>query len=101
MDHIMITISREYGSGGRLIGQQVAEKLGIAFYNRNLIDMVAHKSGLSKDYINQWEETRSSRFIWRSLPANSLRFPLKIDKKIGRIKYPTSVVFLSGLILRL
>jgi len=71
MKKIIITISREYGSGGRLIGEQVADKLGIAFYNRNLIDMVAHKSGLSKDYISQWEEKLSSRFIWRPYSARS------------------------------
>lgn len=65
MKKIIITISREYGSGGRIVGEKVAETLGIAFYNRNLIDMVAHESGLSKDYISQWEEKLSSRFIWR------------------------------------
>ena len=61
---VVITISREYGSGGRLIGEQVAKQLGIAFYNRNLIDMTAQRSGLAEEYIANWEEQVSSRFIW-------------------------------------
>lgn len=61
---VIITINREYGSGGRLIGEQVAQRLGIAFYNRNLIDLTAKRSGLAEGYIAKWEEQISSRFIW-------------------------------------
>lgn len=61
---VIVTISREYGSGGRLIGELVAKKLGIAFYNRNLIDLTAKRSGLAEGYIEKWEERVSSRFIW-------------------------------------
>ncbi|MBR6800205.1 MAG: cytidylate kinase-like family protein [Eubacteriaceae bacterium] len=64
MQKIIVTISREYGSGGRLIGEKVAEILNIPFYNHNLIDMIAHESGLDKDYISQWEEKVSSPVLW-------------------------------------
>ncbi|MDL2237672.1 MATE family efflux transporter [Christensenellaceae bacterium OttesenSCG-928-K19] len=64
--HFVVTISREYGSGGRQIGESVAEKLGIAFYNRNLIDLTAKRSGLAEDYITNWEERISSQSIWGS-----------------------------------
>ncbi len=43
----IITISREFGSGGRSIGKQVAEKLGYAFYDRELVDEVAKRSGFA------------------------------------------------------
>ena len=56
MTHPVITISRQYGSGGRLIGEAVAKELGIAYYNRELIDMAAEASGLGKDYIKAREE---------------------------------------------
>ena len=46
-----ITISREYGSGGRLIGKMVAEQLGYAFYDKEIIDMAAQESGLSAEFI--------------------------------------------------
>lgn len=71
MKKTIVTISREYGSGGRLIGEMAAKKLEIAFYDRNLIDLVAHKSGFSKDYISQLEEKLSSRFVWRPLVGRS------------------------------
>lgn len=67
--NFIITISREYGSGGRLIGERIAEKLGIAFYNRNLIDLTAKQSGLAETYIANWEERISSRFIWSGAMA--------------------------------
>ena len=49
----VITISREFGSGGRTIGKQVADKLGYAFYDKELIEAVAEKTGFSKDYIKE------------------------------------------------
>ena len=47
----IITISREFGSGGRSIGKQVAEKLGYAFYDRELVDEVAKRSGFAPENI--------------------------------------------------
>lgn len=47
----IITISREFGSGGRFIGEEVAKKLGIAYYDKNVINDIAEKSGLSPEYI--------------------------------------------------
>ena len=49
----IITISREFGSGGRFIGEEVAKKLGIAYYDKNLIGQIAEKSGLSPEYIQE------------------------------------------------
>ena len=48
-----ITISREFGSGGRFIGEEVAKKLGIAYYDKNIIGQIAEKSGLSPEYIQE------------------------------------------------
>ena len=49
----IITISREFGSGGRFIGEDVAKKLGIAYYDKNIIGQIAEKSGLSPEYIQE------------------------------------------------
>ena len=51
MKNRVITISREFGSGGRTIGKQVAEELGIPCYDRELIQQVAEKSGFTEHYI--------------------------------------------------
>ena len=52
----IITISREFGSGGRFIGEEVAKKLGIAYYDKNIISEIAEKSGLSPEYIQERAE---------------------------------------------
>lgn len=52
----VITISRQFGSGGRTIGRQVAEKLGIPCYDQELIEQLAEKSGFTKEYIKEHSE---------------------------------------------
>ncbi len=64
MSHFIITISRAYGSGGSMIGKRIAEKLGIAYYDRNRIDNIAHERDLDKTYISDWRESVSSLDIW-------------------------------------
>ncbi len=49
----IITISREFGSGGRFIGEEVAKKLGIAYYDKDIIGQIAEQSGLSPEYIQE------------------------------------------------
>ena len=52
----IITISREFGSGGRFIGEEVAKKLGISYYDKNIISRIAEKSSLSPEYIQESAE---------------------------------------------
>ena len=69
----VITISREYGSGGRAIGERLAKELGIPFYNKELILMAAKESGLS-------EQMKSTSFLYglymgaQQLPMNDQIF---------------------------
>ena len=53
---LIITIGREFGSGGREIGQAVAKALGIAFYDKQIISLAAKKSGLSDEFIANNEQ---------------------------------------------
>ena len=50
---IVITISREYGSGGHYVGELLAKRMGINFYDKNLINLISKKSGLSKEYVEE------------------------------------------------
>ena len=52
----IITISREFGSGGRFIGEEVAKKLGIAYYDKNIINEIAEKSGSLPEYVQEKAE---------------------------------------------
>ena len=56
----IITVSREFGSGGRTIGKLVAEKLGIAFYDQKLIEKAVEATGFSHEFIQEAGEYASS-----------------------------------------
>ncbi len=64
MRKIVVTISREFGSGGRKIGELLAQSLGISFYDKALIDMAAEKSGLSKEFIESREQQMNSSLLY-------------------------------------
>ena len=57
--HIVITIAREYGSGGRFVGELLANKLKIKFYDKSLISLAAKESGLSESYISKTDEQKN------------------------------------------
>ena len=56
MEKKIITISREFGSGGRSVGRMVAEKLGIPFYDKELVDQVALESGFAPKFVEEHGE---------------------------------------------
>ncbi len=60
---LIITIGRSFGSGGREIGERLSESLGIGFYDRNLIDMSAKKSGLERSLVGNADEKLIGRFL--------------------------------------
>ena len=60
MTNRIITISRQFGSGGRTVGKLVAEKLGIPCYDKEIIEKIAEQSGFAKDYVEEHGETTSS-----------------------------------------
>ena len=67
----IITISREYASGGRMIGRKIAEMLGYSFYDKELIDMAAKESGLSPDFIAKTEQNISSGWLYNMMLGSS------------------------------
>ena len=66
MTHKIITISRAFGSGGRTIGKEVARRLGIPYYDKELVDRVAKESGFHADFIEEAGEYApvSSSFLF-------------------------------------
>lgn len=63
----IITISRQYGSGGRLIGQKLAERLGIPFYDKELITLAAQESGYAEHLFEKTADTNISNSLLYSL----------------------------------
>ena len=72
----VITISRQFGSGGREFGIKLAHAFGIPFYDKDLISMAAEDSNLSPEFMKHYEESAPGLFslsAYRSAPAaNSL-----------------------------
>lgn len=64
MSKKIITISREFGSGGRFIGEEVAKKLGIKYYDKDIISQIAERSGFSQEYIRQNAELSSKKGLF-------------------------------------
>ena len=80
MGYNIITISREYGSGGRNIGQLVAEKLGYDFYDNALVDKIAKESGFAEEIIKDAGEYATS--------GNSFLFSLSMSN-LSEINMPS------------
>ncbi len=71
----IITVSREYGSGGRIIAKKLAETLKIPFYDKELIDITAKKLGLSPDFIREIEQKKAGSFLY-NLYTSSQNLPI-------------------------
>ncbi len=60
----ILTISRQYGSGGRIIAQNVAKMLGLPCYDKEVIDLAAEESGFHVDFIKENEEKITTSFLY-------------------------------------
>ncbi len=82
----IITIERQYGSGGSNIGKLTAEKLGITFYNRQILEMTAAKCGISPEYLETAEENVPTSFLYSLLisanPTRSMEENLPLSDKV-------------------
>lgn len=77
----IITISREFGSGGHRIGEIAAETLGISFYDQKLLEKIAEETGFTKDFIEETAEYSTAK--------NSLLFNLVINRSLNDCTEPT------------
>lgn len=65
----IITISREFGSGGRLIGRRLAEKLDVPYYDKELLDRIAEESGFSREMMEDAEKKAKNSFLYSLMSA--------------------------------
>lgn len=97
----IITIAREYGSGGRLITQKVAQKVGLVYYDNEVIDLAAREMGMDVDAIRKVAEQKSSSFMYTmsssafSLPLNDQVFVMQ-SKIIRHLANHDSCIIVNG-----
>jgi len=75
VSNIIVTIAREHGSGGRLIGRKLAQELGFGFYDKEIIAMTAKQSGFTEEFVSRMEQTKTSSFLY-SIYAATQEMPL-------------------------
>ncbi len=82
----IITIERQYGSGGSAIGKLTAEKLGVNCYNRQILEMTAERCGISAEYLESAEESVPTSFLYSLLlsanPARTMEDNLPLSDKV-------------------
>lgn len=71
IQHVIITIAREYGSGGHLLGEMLSKELGIKLYDKEFIHLAAEKSGINEQYIKKNEQSIPSFWLKCILGKNS------------------------------
>lgn len=71
IQQVIITIAREYGSGGHLLGEMLSKELGIKLYDKEFIHLVAEKSGINEQYIKKNEQSIPSFWLKCILGKNS------------------------------
>lgn len=97
----IITIAREYGSGGRLIAQKVAEKLELVYYDNEIIDLAAKELGIDVDTIRKVSEEKTSGFMYTmsssafTLPLNDQVFAMQ-SKIIRHLAKYDSCIIVNG-----
>ena len=78
-ENIIVTIARQYGSGGHAVGRIVAEKLGIAYHDKSLIELSAQKLGVSEEMLKNADEMATPSFLYSIATGNYDVYPLSIN----------------------
>ena len=87
-ENLIITISRQYGSGGREIGRRLAECLGIPYYDKELIILAAERSGYARSLFEEADQKASNSMIFSLMRAGSMvnSYDLPLNDKIYLIQ---------------
>lgn len=97
MQKKIVTISRQYGSGGRYIGKKLSEKLGIPCYDEKLIDMVAKESGFAQDFVAEKGERMTGSLLFNI--ANSLSYANNVFSGNG-VSLQDEIYFIQNKIIK-
>lgn len=86
MKKTIITIERQYGSGGSVIGRLTAEMLGVNCYNRQILDMTAERCEIAPEYLESAEESVPTSFLYSLLlsanPARAMEESMPLSDKV-------------------
>ena len=96
----VITIGRQYGSGGKELGQMLAQKLGIEFYDEELVTMAAEKNNMHQDILKAVDEKATKSLLYTLVTGSDLRFmgsPMHYEMPINDKLFITQSEIIKGL----
>ena len=71
--NIVVTIGRQYGSGGKEIGRKLAERMGVTFYDEELVTMAAENSNIDKEMLHRVDESATGSLLYSLVMNGGLR----------------------------
>jgi hypothetical protein len=96
---LVITIERQYGSGGRIVGRMLADKLGIHFYDDEILSMTAEKSAVGEQYFRLADEKAGNNLLRRIVGGMS-KAPIDSPKLNGDITSPENLFRFQSEVIR-
>ena len=78
-DNIIVTIARQYGSGGHEVGEIVAKEHNLVFHDKSLIELAAQKSGIDMELLKKADEDVTPSFLYSIAVGNYSVYPLSIN----------------------
>ena len=94
----IVTISRQYGSGGRYIGENLAKAMGVPCYDEKLIDMVAKESGFAQSFVAEKGERMTGSLLFNI--ASSLSFPNNVFSTNNGVTLQDEIYFTQNRIIK-
>lgn len=98
-DKLVITIERQYGSGGRIVGKRLARELGISFYDDEILSMTAEKSAVGEQYFRMADEVPGNNLL-RRIVKGLQRAPLDDPKISGDVTSPENLFRFQSEVIR-
>ena len=94
----IVTISRQYGSGGRYIGENLAKAMGVPCYDEKLIDMVAKESGFAQSFVAEKGERMTGSLLFNI--ASSLSFANNVFSTYNGVTLQDEIYFTQNRIIK-
>ena len=96
---LVITIERQYGSGGRIVGRKLAKELGIPFYDDEILSMTAEKSAVGEQYFRLADEKAGNNLL-RRIVGGMRHAPLGAPKTQGDVTSPENLFKFQSQVIR-
>lgn len=97
-NHFVITIGRQYGSGGRIVGKMLAEELGIHFYDEEILKVTSETSAIGEQYFRLADEKAGNNLLYRIV--KEIKPDLELPRTEGKLTKPENLFRFQSDVIR-